>query len=217
MFATHSDESQRHRARQPEERAAQVRAQNAAAHQIARAEQAPDIAEQIRAQDATSHGEAYARLTTEQLEQRSAEQREHRAHERANRPLLDRFESDPAAALAKFRDSSGAMLHQDRAASAGLDLRDYLLQADGMGAVSPEVLHNCIKDYLKKMDATVVIKVCAVCGEQLIGDSFFQPAQPLSGCFAGPRDCVATQFASHSCRAASTHKPVSAPSCCIRW
>jgi hypothetical protein len=46
------------------------------------------------------------------------------------------------------------MLHQDRAASAGLDLRDYLLQADGMGAVSTEVLHNCIKDYLKEMDAT---------------------------------------------------------------
>jgi hypothetical protein len=72
------------------------------------------------------------------------------------------------------------MLHQDRAASAGLDLRDYLLQADGMGAVSTEVLHKCIKDYLKQMDATVVIKVCAVCGEQLIGDSSFQPAQPLS-------------------------------------
>ena len=72
------------------------------------------------------------------------------------------------------------MLHEDRAASAGLDLRDYLMQADEMGAVSTEVLHDCIKAYLNEMDAPVAIKVCAVCGEQLIGDSSFRAPQSLS-------------------------------------
>ena len=48
-----------------------------------------------------------------------------------------------------------------------------------MGAVSTETLHKCIKAYLDQMGTTVVIKVCAVCGEQLFGESF-HPARPLS-------------------------------------
>ena len=82
-----------------------------------------------------AHRDAYASLAPEQRAERVAARRDSRADERANRPLLDRFEFDPAAALFKFRDSSGATLHEDRATSAGLNLRDYLLQSDGMGAV----------------------------------------------------------------------------------
>ena len=144
MLPTDADERKRRRARQPPERAAEIRAEDAAAHRG-----------------------AYTNLTPEQLEQRNAALCQRRADERAQRPLFDRFESDPAAAVAMFRDSSGSMLHEDRAAAAGLGLRDYLLQGAQMGAVSTETLHKCIKAYLDQMGTTVVIKVCAVCGEQL--------------------------------------------------
>ncbi len=79
--------------------------------------------------DDARHG--MRRVRARQTEEQAAQDRAHntiahqlaRADERANRPLLDRFESDPAATLAKFRDSSGATLHKDRAAQCGLSVR----------------------------------------------------------------------------------------------
>src|SRR6185312_7803418 len=82
---------QRVRARQPEERADEIRVQNTAAHRVARTEQDPDVADRIRTDNAAAHRDAYARLDPAQRAERVALERNRRADERASRPLLDRF------------------------------------------------------------------------------------------------------------------------------
>jgi len=141
-----------------------------------RARLSPPRAAEIRAENAEAHRDAYIHATTEQHNDRITAQRARRAQVLADLPFLSQFESDPNAACAKFGDSSGATLFSARAAAAGVSVRDYVLEDDAMGPVSTMVQQDCMKAFLTVTDA--LVKMCAVCGQQLIDVSSFRCIRP---------------------------------------